>query len=118
MIQGPPLAPALASLAQPARRPCPPPLLLVGACMSLGSVLEISNQDFFQEAKSLIAQHYEKINEDCCGYSESFFIPDEFLESSFKLFRFPILAITRKLKLPFAWTWAVCCGDFAPPEFH
>ncbi|KAK1332025.1 hypothetical protein QTO34_007704 [Cnephaeus nilssonii] len=32
-----------------------------------------------------------------------------------KLFRFPILAITRKLKLLFAWTWAVCCGDFAPP---
>ncbi|KAK1335053.1 hypothetical protein QTO34_004629 [Cnephaeus nilssonii] len=31
------------------------------------------------------------------------------------LFRFPILAITRKLKLLFAWTWAVCCGDFAPP---
>ncbi|KAK1334921.1 hypothetical protein QTO34_004493 [Cnephaeus nilssonii] len=52
---------------------------------------------------------------DCCGYSGSFFIPDEFLESSFKLFRFPILAITRKLKLLFAWTWAVCCGDFAPP---
>ncbi|KAK1346626.1 hypothetical protein QTO34_000486 [Cnephaeus nilssonii] len=32
-----------------------------------------------------------------------------------ELFRFPILAITRKLKLLFAWTWAVCCGDFAPP---
>ncbi|XP_054573669.1 IQ domain-containing protein M isoform X2 [Eptesicus fuscus] len=29
-----------------------------------GSVLEISNQDFFQEAKTLIAQHYEKINEN------------------------------------------------------
>ncbi|KAK1346931.1 hypothetical protein QTO34_000791 [Cnephaeus nilssonii] len=32
-----------------------------------------------------------------------------------RLFRFPILAITRKLKLLFAWTWVVCCGDFAPP---
>nr|KAF6346716.1 IQ motif containing M [Pipistrellus kuhlii] len=29
-----------------------------------GTVLEISNQDFFQEAKILIAQHYKKINED------------------------------------------------------
>ncbi|KAK1329563.1 hypothetical protein QTO34_011768 [Cnephaeus nilssonii] len=24
----------------------------------------------------------------------------------------------QKLKLPFAWTWAMCCGDFAPLEFH
>ncbi|KAK1336681.1 hypothetical protein QTO34_002715 [Cnephaeus nilssonii] len=70
-------------------------------------------------ALQLLFQTRQKQNgpgsKDCCGYSGSFFIPDEFLESSFKLFRFPILAITRKLKLLFAWTWAVCCGDFAPP---
>ncbi|XP_039731705.1 IQ domain-containing protein M-like [Pteropus medius] len=29
-----------------------------------GPVLEITKQDFFQEAKTLIAQHYEKINEN------------------------------------------------------
>ncbi|KAK1343754.1 hypothetical protein QTO34_014307 [Cnephaeus nilssonii] len=68
-----------------------------------------------KEAQSEAAAKGIAPTEDCCGYSGSFFIPDEFLESSFKLFRFPILAITRKLKLLFAWTWAVCCGDFAPP---
>ncbi|KAK1345111.1 hypothetical protein QTO34_013818, partial [Cnephaeus nilssonii] len=68
--------------------------------------------------KSCIHFEFIFVYGDCCGYSGSFFIPDEFLESSFKIFRFPILAITRKLKFPFVWTWAVCCGDFAPPEFH
>ncbi|KAF6094351.1 IQ motif containing M [Phyllostomus discolor] len=29
-----------------------------------GPVLEITKQDFFQEAKNLIAQHYEKINDN------------------------------------------------------
>lgn len=29
----------------------------------LGPILEITKQDFFQDAKTLIAQHYERINE-------------------------------------------------------
>ncbi|XP_077626872.1 IQ domain-containing protein M isoform X2 [Crocuta crocuta] len=29
-----------------------------------GSILEITKQDFFQEAKALIAQHYERVNEN------------------------------------------------------
>ncbi|XP_035890349.1 IQ domain-containing protein M [Phyllostomus discolor] len=32
--------------------------------ISYGPVLEITKQDFFQEAKNLIAQHYEKINDN------------------------------------------------------
>ncbi|KAK1332582.1 hypothetical protein QTO34_007265 [Cnephaeus nilssonii] len=119
--------------------------------------------------KSPQSEPYNQRRMDCCGYSGSFFIPDEFLESSFKVceicrwgnvFSFCPLSMmfavglsyiafimlryepsiptllrafikkgcwilsnafsasidmTIKLKLLFAWTWAVCCGDFAPP---
>ncbi|ELK17507.1 hypothetical protein PAL_GLEAN10016606, partial [Pteropus alecto] len=43
----------------------------------LGPVLEITKQDFFQEAKTLIAQHYEKINENKVQVYETMFAKRE-----------------------------------------
>ncbi|XP_070273031.1 IQ domain-containing protein M [Myotis yumanensis] len=49
--------------AQPSKRSAALSIMADAEAMP-GTVLEISKQDFFEEAKTLIAQHYENINEN------------------------------------------------------